>query len=159
MTKRDDGRDPATGRARPGAVLNPTGKGGPPPAAHRFQPGQSGNPGGKTSAQRKLEVQNAEKATRIRNRLLTALEHVVGKDDGQEMCPEDVAAALKGITPEVMRMLTDAENRGLGAPKQTVEVDDRRMTDEEILADLIAGGMTPEDLRAIGFDVPGEDDG
>ena len=47
---------------------------GKPPKEHQFKPGDVGNPGGKTSEQRKLEIANAERATRIRGRFLEALE-------------------------------------------------------------------------------------
>lgn len=89
-----------------------------PPTEHlketQFKPGQSGNPGGKTSAQRQLEAENAERATRIRAKLLEALEARLS---------EDGADAEKDIRGEVLKLLKDSEDRGLGAPKQPVEHD------------------------------------
>ncbi len=73
----------------------------PPPEETRFKPGQSGNPGGKTSAQRKMEIANAERATRIRMRLLQAI-------DEATMTPE--------LTSEVLKLIKDSEDRGLGTP-------------------------------------------
>ena len=127
----------------------PEQKGGNPPAEYRFKPGQSGNPGGKTKEQRRLEVENAERATRIRGQLLAALEETL-------LAHRDVAD-LSGITQSItgdnLRMLKDAEDRGLGAPKQTVELADHRKTDEELVGELIEGGIDPKMLEDLGFDV------
>ena len=73
----------------------------PFPEETKWKPGQSGNPGGKTSAQRKMEIENAERATRIRMRLLQAI-------DEAEMTPE--------LTSEVLKLIKDSEDRGLGTP-------------------------------------------
>jgi hypothetical protein len=74
-----------------------------------WQPGQSGNPGGKTSAQRLLEVQNAEKATRIHGALLDQF----------------VALIEGGVTLDLeanlLKLVKDAQDRGLGQPKAEVE--------------------------------------
>ena len=83
-------------------------KGNPNPSPEtRFKPGQSGNPGGKTPEQRRLEIENAEKASKIRGRLLDA---VLEATDGGAI-PEQVEAAL-------LKLLKDSEDRGLGAPEQ-----------------------------------------
>ena len=76
--------------------------------------GEVRNPGGKTSAQRKLEIANAERATRIRKKLLEALEKSVTEADGKP---------LEAIQSDVLRLLKDSEDRGLGAPKQTLAGD------------------------------------
>ena len=76
----------------------------------QFRKGQSGNPGGKTSAQRKREIANAKKATLIRSRLLkAALEASEG------------GASLDMIEAAILKLIKDAEDRGLGAPQQQVE--------------------------------------
>lgn len=77
-----------------------------------FAPGQSGNPGGKTSAQRKLEIANAERATRIRAAMLAKIEAMIDPETGE--FDADLSADLNTF-------LRDSENRGLGAPKQTNE--------------------------------------
>ena len=82
-----------------------------------FAPGQSGNPVGKTSAQRKLEVENAERATRIRNKMLLALESDL---DGSFATG---IPAMASVTGDMLRLIKDAEDRGLGAPKQTIAGD------------------------------------
>ncbi len=80
-------------------------------AEHQFKPGQSGNPGGKTSAQRRLEVENAEKATRIHAALL---------DQVMALIESGANVELDG---NVLKLAKDAQDRGLGAPKQTLEAD------------------------------------
>jgi hypothetical protein len=75
----------------------------------RFQPGESGNPGGKTSEQRKLEIENAERATRIAGKLLVALDDAMA--DG---------AQLNLIGPAVLKLIKDSQDRGLGTPKQSI---------------------------------------
>jgi hypothetical protein len=80
-----------------------------PPKEHQFKPGQAANPGGKTSAQRKLEVENAEKATRIHGALL---DQIVGIIE---------AGGKLELEAQVLKLVKDAQDRGLGAPKQTVD--------------------------------------
>ena len=77
-----------------------------------WQPGQSGNPGGKTSAQRKLEVENAERATRIRAALLAKIEAAIDPETG---------AFTDDLSGDILKLIKDSEDRGLGAPKQTVD--------------------------------------
>ena len=81
-----------------------------------FKPGDSGNPVGKTSAQRKLEVDNAERATRIRNKMLLALESDI---DNVVLTGIPVMASVTG---DMLRLIKDAEDRGLGTAKQSVEI-------------------------------------
>lgn len=83
-----------------------------PSPATRFKPGQVANPGGKTSAQRKLEIRNAEKAAKLRGELLDALIDAVEKNEG---------ATREDITADILRLLKDSEERGFGAPKQEVD--------------------------------------
>lgn len=89
---------------------NPT----PPPKETRFKPGQSGNPGGKTSAQRKAEVEAAEKAALIRDNLLGA----VLRDMQINPETEKMLAHLKA---DVLRLVTDTLDRAHGKPAQAVD--------------------------------------
>jgi hypothetical protein len=94
---------------------NPPREGLAPP----FKKGQSGNPGGKTSAQRKLEVQNAEKATRIRSALLDRLVKLVDEAEanGLEIMPEELH-----LSGDLLNLVKSSEDRGLGQPKSTAEI-------------------------------------
>jgi len=85
--------------------------------AKRFEKGQSGNPGGKTSEQRKLEVENAERATRLRSAMLKGLEAELeaAAEDGD-------AEAVKMIRADILKLIKDSEDRGLGSPKATTEL-------------------------------------
>lgn len=87
----------------------------PPPAHSRFKKGQSGNPGGITSEQRKAEIRNAELATKIRTRLLEAVNATLQEDTS-------TAAALERIEGNILKLIKDSEDRGLGAPKSSVDL-------------------------------------
>lgn len=87
---------------------------GKPPKHTQFKKGQSGNPGGKTSEQVAIERRNAETAMRIREKLLAAAEAKLGQLGND--------AALEFIEAGMLKLLKDAEERGLGAPKQSVTV-------------------------------------
>ena len=76
-----------------------------------FKPGQSGNPGGKTSEQRRKEIENAEKATFIRGRLLDRIVNLI-KEDPDSVDP----------TGDILKLIKDSEDRGLGQPKSTTEI-------------------------------------
>lgn len=83
----------------------------------RFQKGESGNPKGKTSVQKQLEqttaeaaLRNAEAAIRIRAKLLAATEAQLDKAQ-----PDDVMVMIEAA---MLKLLTDSETRGLGAPVQ-----------------------------------------
>jgi hypothetical protein len=112
-----------------------------PPKHSQFVVGSNPNPQGKTSAQRKMEIANAEKATRIRGRLLDAV--MDASDAGGSKTMELIEAAM-------LKLLADSENRGLGTPKQTV---DNTSSD---------GTMTPiskiELIAKPIVDIPGDDD-
>ena len=93
-----------------------------PSPATRFQKGSVGNPKGKTSEQKKLEMntavaalRNAEAAIRIRERVLRAAEARLNELSSEEVIAEYVEAAM-------LKLLTDSETRGLGAPQQAVDV-------------------------------------
>ena len=82
-----------------------------------FKPGTKANPSGKSSVQRKLEIANAERATRLRGMMLQALE---AKLNG--LAATGDAAAAMAITGDALRLLKDSEDRGLGTPVQALEL-------------------------------------
>lgn len=94
-----------------------TGKGnyevgkGKPPKHTRFGAGNKANPQGKTKEQKRLEMQNAEAAMRIRARLLKATEARLVEMSTEEIVEEFVEAAM-------LKLLKDSEDRGLGSPVQ-----------------------------------------
>ena len=98
-----------------------------PPKHTQFgQP--NGNPQGATSEQRKLEIANAERATKIRARMLEALEGVMNEHPEKEKIVEEL---LKGDT---LRLIKEAEDRGLGTPVQSINHESPN------------GTMTPRDV-------------
>lgn len=78
----------------------------------RFGAGNKANPQGKTSEQRRTEIENAKKAVELRGRILDGLLSVT---DGM-----DPSGLLQHLDPGTLKMLKDAEDRGLGAPVQAV---------------------------------------
>lgn len=86
------------------------GKGKPPKHTRFGQP--NGNPNGKTSAQKRLEMENAEAAMRIRARLLRATEAKLNELSTDE--------AMGLIEAAMLKLLKDSEDRGLGAPVQAI---------------------------------------
>ena len=91
-------------------------KGNPNPSPQtRFGAGNKANPNGKTAEQKRLEMQNAELAMKLRNRLLTALEGVFNEN------PEKETIIGNHLKNEVLKLLKDSEDRGLGAPVQAVD--------------------------------------
>ena len=84
-----------------------------PPVHSQFGAGESGNPIGKTSKQRDAEIANAEKATMVRGRLLDAVIEATSAGD---------ASALQFIEAGVLKLLKDAEDRGLGTSVQPVNL-------------------------------------
>ena len=81
-----------------------------PPKETRFKKGQSGNPGGKTKEQKRIEIENAERAMRIRDRFLRSLE--------AKLNDSDMDAVLELLDPQALKLIKDSEDRGLGAPVQ-----------------------------------------
>jgi hypothetical protein len=79
-----------------------------------FKPGQSGNPGGKTKEQVALSRENAERAMRIRQRILNAAEAKLNELSTDEVLESYVDAAM-------LKLLKDSEDRGLGAPVQPTD--------------------------------------
>lgn len=86
---------------------------GKPPLHTRFKPGTPGNPGGKTKEQKRLEMQNAEAAMRIRARALHAVEAKLDECSAEQAIEMLVEAAM-------LKLLKDSEDRGLGAPVQAI---------------------------------------
>jgi len=85
-----------------------------PPKNKQFgQP--DGNPIGKTSKQRAMEIENAERATRIRKRMLEALEGVMNEHPEKEAI---IGGLVKG---DILRLMKEAEDRGLGTAKQAID--------------------------------------
>lgn len=78
----------------------------------RFQPGQSGNPGGKSSEHKRLEMEAAEMAAKLRHAMLTSMQ-------------EKLAAGVPAdelMTGDALRLFKDSEDRAHGTPKATTEV-------------------------------------
>lgn len=108
-------------------------KGNPNPSPETRFGAPNGNAPGKTSEQRAAEIKNAELATKIRTRFLNALHNVVEADtlDSQ---------ALERISGDILRLLRDAEDRGLGTPKTSVDISnpDGSLQREPIQAAVLA---------------------
>ena len=88
---------------------------GKPPVEHQIKPGEARNPGGKTSDQKLMELANAQAATRIQARLLQALEGHMLEDDTKQTIVDNY------IKAEVLKLVKDAQDRGLGTAKQSVD--------------------------------------
>jgi hypothetical protein len=85
------------------------------PPKHTQFGAENGNPQGRTSAQRKMEIENAERATRIRGRFLEALEALMNEH------PEKDKLIEERLTSEVLRLIKESEDRGLGTARQSVD--------------------------------------
>ena len=85
----------------------------------RFKKGETGNPGGKTAEQVAIERRNADAAMRVRERLLKAAESKLAKLTDDE--------ALEFIEAGMLKLLKDAEDRGLGSPVQPLTSPDGSM--------------------------------
>jgi len=88
---------------------------GKPPKHSQFKPGNKMGQG-KTSEQRKMEIANAERATRIRGRLLEALEGLMNEH------PEKQTIIEERLTSDVLRLIKESEDRGLGTPQSKVDM-------------------------------------
>lgn len=94
-----------------------------PPKETQFKKGQSGNPGGVSSETARLIRDNAEAAARIRARLLKATEASLNERSTDE--------AMELIEAAMLKMLKDAEDRGLGAPVQDLRSGDGSMSPKD----------------------------
>ena len=109
-----------------------------PPKNRQFgQPG--GNPQGATSAQRQMEIENAERATRIRQRALKAVEAKLVE------CSTDDAIALL-VEAAMLKLIKDTEDRGLGTPKASLDLssEDGSMTPKPSIIEFIAPKVADE---------------
>ena len=78
----------------------------------RFKPGQSGNPGGKTAEHKRLELEAAEMAAKLRHAMLTSMQ-------------EKLAAGVPAeelMSGDALRLFKDSEDRAHGTPKATTEL-------------------------------------
>lgn len=89
-------------------------RGNPNPSPEtRFKPGKIANPKGRTSEQRQAEVRNAWLATDIRTKLLERLQASL----------EDEAVLAEAVNNiDLLKLLKDAEERGLGSPKANLDL-------------------------------------
>jgi hypothetical protein len=76
----------------------------------RFQPGNNANPGGKTSEHRRLEIEAAEMAARLRHAMLSAITEKMASGGSVD----DL------LTSDALRLFKDSEDRAHGTPKQAV---------------------------------------
>ena len=97
-----------------------------PPKEHQFKKGQVANPGGKTKEQKRLEMENAKAAMRIRAKLLKATEKKLKGMNADDVVEELVEAAM-------LKLLKDSEDRGLGAPVQAHTSPDGSMSPQQII--------------------------
>lgn len=109
----------------------PRGNPNPSPST-RIGTGNGPSPG-KTSEQRKAELRNAELATNIRTRLLEAVQATLQDDTS-------TANAIARIEANILKLIKDSEDRGLGQPKAAVDVsnDDGSLQQGPILEAVLA---------------------
>lgn len=82
-----------------------------PSPATRFKPGQVANPGGMSPEVRARNDRTADLASQFREKLIsTTMEKLAAGVDPFEL-----------LTPEVIRIVKDSEDRAHGTPKQSVE--------------------------------------
>jgi hypothetical protein len=89
-----------------------TGMANPNPSpATRFKPGQSGNPSGKSAAQARRDMQSADMASKFRHALLSSVQEKLKAG----------ADPLEIISPDIIRVMKDSEDRAHGTPKAAVD--------------------------------------
>jgi hypothetical protein len=79
-------------------------------------------------------MRNAEAAMRIRERLLSATEAKLG-----QLSTEEVMALIE---PAMLKLLTDSETRGLGAPVQSITNPDGSL--KQAPTQIIFTGVEPK---------------
>lgn len=109
---------------------------GRPPLHTRFGAGSAANPQGKTSAQKKAEMANAEKAMQIRGMMLDAVVRKLSQSDLSE--DERDARAIEMVEAAMLKLLKDSEDRGLGSPVQPITSPDGSMTPTTIVTGMTA---------------------
>lgn len=78
----------------------------------RFQPGQSGNPGGKSQEHKRLEMEAAEMAAKLRHAMLSSMQEKLSAGvDATEL-----------MTSDALRLIKDSEDRAHGTPKASTEL-------------------------------------
>lgn len=117
---------------------------------------------GVPSCVRVRAINNAKRATELREVFLETLHsriatiRAVAEREGTGS-PEEIQLLvdqriMQLLSADVNRLMTDSENRGLGAPRQAIELDDVRgraledMSDEE-LAQIAAGESDEQTLE------------
>jgi hypothetical protein len=83
-----------------------------PSPGTRFGPGNNANPGGKTKEHRRMELEAAEMAARLRHAILSAMTEKLQAGDN----PEEL------LTSDALRLIKDSEDRAHGTPKQSTEL-------------------------------------
>lgn len=125
-----------------------------------YKKGQSGNPRGASSLTMLRTHENARKAVALREKMLDTIASRIATievmtqrefaGDPDQIQPQTEMRIMRLLTPDVNRLITDSENRGLGAPRQSVDIDavltdDRRRPEEfsdEELAAIVEGEFT-----------------
>jgi hypothetical protein len=104
--------------------------------AAQFKKGQTGNAGGVPQQIRAQITLNAQKATALRQRVLDAFESRIaaaiihaevkeGEQVGESGISEEAAMRIMSyLNSDVLRLLTDAENRGYGNPTQPTRLEE-----------------------------------
>lgn len=115
-----------------------------PPVKTQFQKGKVGNPGGKTSQQKKRELRNAELATKIRGRMLRALNKLLEDKTDEEIVTEQ-------LTSEALKLIKDSEDRGLGTAVNVSTVQQLNGSDTKSLVspDMIGDADTADLMAAL----------
>ncbi len=93
-----------------------------PSKATRFKKGGAANPGGKTKAQKKVEMESAVMAAKIRHKMLSTMLETL--DAG-----ETAEGALEYLDANALRLFKDSEDRAHGTPKQETTL----TTDQKIV--------------------------
>lgn len=78
----------------------------------RFQPGKSGNPGGKSAEHKRMELEAAEMAARLRHAMLSSMQEKL----------QSGTPAEELLTGDALRLMKDSEDRAHGTPKATTEI-------------------------------------
>jgi len=104
----------------------PRGNPNPSPST-RFKKGSCPNPGGKSKEQVAIERRNAQKAMEIREKLLNAMADKIDQfSDSEEQGERD--KVLSFIEAAALKLIKDAEDRGLGSPVQDIKSSDGSMS-------------------------------
>lgn len=105
-----------------------------PSPATRFKPGQVANPTGKTAEQAARDLKTADLASQFRLKVLSRVMESA----------EAGADPLELLTPDVIRVLKDSEDRAYGTPKQSVEHGGHGGGPLQILIQRFADNQPPE---------------